>query len=282
MAEQTDRKLTAAPLKRSSIRRWRILALEEVQHQQLGQEWSPHWHDEWSVGVVLAGVCDCQVGGQPWHLPAGTILRIAPHIVHTGALLPHANSAAVHVLMWYLPAEWLQAQGFGWPNQSSFFHDPALAQQATQLNNEADLVAWLAQVVEHFACSSLIQQLVISPKASQLLLKIQQYLQHESCSVADAARFCGISREYLHRQIKRWTGMGPQHYFRVIRLNRARTLLLQGETISATSQACGFADQAHFTRWFRRAFGYSPGDLQLSLWLEHGSKPTETTHNDSL
>ena len=38
-------------------------------------------------------------------------------------------------------------------------------------------------------------------------------------------------------------------------------MLLKGQPVASVAAACGFADQAHFTRWFRRAFGYTPGDL---------------------
>lgn len=56
--------------------------------------------------------------------------------------------------------------------------------------------------------------------------------------------------------------MSPQQYLRTIQINRARNLLLQGVSISDTAAQCGFDDQAHFSRWFRRSFGFSPGDLQ--------------------
>jgi AraC-like DNA-binding protein len=46
-----------------------------------------------------------------------------------------------------------------------------------------------------------------------------------------------------------------------VRLHRARQLVMAGEPIAAVAAECGFADQAHFTRWFRRSFGYTPGDL---------------------
>ncbi|WP_093443699.1 helix-turn-helix domain-containing protein [Variovorax sp. 770b2] len=45
-----------------------------------------------------------------------------------------------------------------------------------------------------------------------------------------------------------------------------RTRSWRGESVAAVAADCGFADQAHFTRWFRRTFGYTPGDLvQASL-----------------
>lgn len=262
MAEPIKRKPAATALTRSSIRRWRILDLQEVSHQQVGLEWTPHWHDEWSIGVVLAGVCDCQVGGQPWHLPAGTVMRIAPGTVHTGALLPEAHSAAVKVLMWYLPEDWLQSQRFHFSAHNQYLHLPELAAAAANLQDVSALCAWLTELDQAFSAVTAMAVPVVSPHARQVLRRVQQLVADGHCSVQQAANACGISREMLHRHIKRWTGMSPQQYLRTIQINRARTLLLQGVSIAETAARCGFADQAHFSRWFRRSFGFSPGDLQ--------------------
>jgi transcriptional regulator GlxA family with amidase domain len=75
------------------------------------------------------------------------------------------------------------------------------------------------------------------------------------------ARQCGVSRERIHQVIKRWIGMSPSDYLRTIRLQRAKDMLLNGQPVASVAAACGFADQAHFRRWFGRAFGYTPGDL---------------------
>jgi transcriptional regulator GlxA family with amidase domain len=72
---------------------------------------------------------------------------------------------------------------------------------------------------------------------------------------------CGVRRERIHRVMKRWIGMSPSDYLRTVRLHRAKDMLLRGQPVASVAAACGFADQAHFTRWFRRAFGYTPGDL---------------------
>ena len=43
------------------------------------------------------------------------------------------------------------------------------------------------------------------------------------------------------------------------RLDRARRMLTQHISLADAAFACGFADQSHLTRQFRRAYGVTPG-----------------------
>jgi hypothetical protein len=61
--------------------------------------------------------------------------------------------------------------------------------------------------------------------------------------------------------------MSPRAYRIQHRLNAARRLL-HHETITDVAAALGFADQSHFGRQFRRAFGLTPGEF-VKL---HGSR----------
>jgi AraC-like DNA-binding protein len=50
------------------------------------------------------------------------------------------------------------------------------------------------------------------------------------------------------------------HAFQVnLRVARARALLAGGAAPAAVAADCGFADQPHLTRTFKRAVGISPG-----------------------
>ena len=76
------------------------------------------------------------------------------------------------------------------------------------------------------------------------------------------AREVGLSPAHFARAFKETMGQAPHQYLLWLRLERARRLLeLCGADLSGIAQRTGFADQAHFTRLFKRAYHVTPGAL---------------------
>ena len=76
------------------------------------------------------------------------------------------------------------------------------------------------------------------------------------------AREVGLSPAHFARAFKETIGRAPHQYLLELRLERARRLLeLCGADLSDVAQRMGFADQAHFTRLFKRAYRITPGAL---------------------
>jgi AraC-like DNA-binding protein len=73
------------------------------------------------------------------------------------------------------------------------------------------------------------------------------------------ASAAGMSRFQALRAFKQRYGLPPYAYQICAQLARARTLLRSGQSASDVALACGFADQSHFGRAFKRAFGLTPG-----------------------
>ena len=67
------------------------------------------------------------------------------------------------------------------------------------------------------------------------------------------------------RAFKESIGRAPHQHLMRLRLERARRLLdAPGAALSDVALRTGFADQAHFTRFFKRQFGVTPGALVQS------------------
>jgi len=78
--------------------------------------------------------------------------------------------------------------------------------------------------------------------------------------VEDLASVTRLSTSHFSRAFKLSFRMSPHVYVVALRLARARSLMLESdEQMSQIAAACGFADQAHFSRAFRRGVGCTPG-----------------------
>lgn len=70
----------------------------------------------------------------------------------------------------------------------------------------------------------------------------------------------GASQKHLISQFRRYVGMTPKQYQRILRFN-AVFAQMQGDQFlrwSDIAQLCGYSDQSHFIREFRHFSGFSP------------------------
>jgi AraC family transcriptional regulator len=84
-------------------------------------------------------------------------------------------------------------------------------------------------------------------------------------SVEDLAQLAGVHPTHLLRTFRRHHAVTISNYVRQRRIQRARVAVANGDRpLSMIALDAGFADQSHFTRVFRQAFGETPGQYARS------------------
>jgi AraC family transcriptional regulator len=79
-------------------------------------------------------------------------------------------------------------------------------------------------------------------------------------SLRQVAEACGLSPAYFSRGFKIATRTTPHEWLQTCRVDRARDLMLDPRpSLAEIAIICGFADQSHFTRIFKRFTGLGPG-----------------------
>jgi AraC family transcriptional regulator len=85
----------------------------------------------------------------------------------------------------------------------------------------------------------------------------------DGISLDELARAAQLSPFHFARQFKAATGHPPHDYHIRLRVDRAQELLrTRGRewTLAAIASECGFVDQSHFSRHFKRVVGVTPGE----------------------
>ncbi len=72
-----------------------------------------------------------------------------------------------------------------------------------------------------------------------------------------------LSQRQIERNFKRWLGMTPKHYQRILRVKKAICFLRENNNhdLANIAQQFGFSDQAHMTREFRAIARMTPGQV---------------------
>ncbi|MET0438297.1 MAG: AraC family transcriptional regulator [Devosia sp.] len=122
-----------------------------------------------------------------------------------------------------------------------------------------------AMLIELFGIPPRVED--IRGKLSPRKLKVAtQYLAEncfENIRLEDIAMLAGLSPSYFSAAFKASTGLTPHQWQMQERVAHVKTLLAGGKaSISEAAAACGFADQAHLTRVFKRHGGLTP-----AAWL---------------
>ena len=101
-------------------------------------------------------------------------------------------------------------------------------------------------------------------KADQLFLNrltdiINSNISEQDLTVNHIARYMAMSRSNLHRRIKGLLHMPPNDFIRLIKLQKAAELLLDGEyRINEICYMTGFNSASYFAKCFQKQFGVLP------------------------
>lgn len=81
----------------------------------------------------------------------------------------------------------------------------------------------------------------------------------ESITNRQLAEACGLSVRAFERQFRATYGVSPHDYLRELRVRMScSALVFSCRSITQIASDCGFADQSHFSKEFRRVIGETP------------------------
>jgi AraC family transcriptional regulator len=104
--------------------------------------------------------------------------------------------------------------------------------------------------------------------SNEQLRRVTEYIDahlHQPLTLDVLSRIAGASSSHLRSWFKASTGSTVHRYVLLRRVERARSLLIQGKlSTDEIAHQTGFAHQSHLAHWIRRETGQTPRSLRRS------------------
>jgi AraC-like DNA-binding protein len=231
-----------------------------------------HSHDQYGVGRLSQGAQRSYSGRGTVEAQAGDIIMVNPAEMHDGQPL-HCETRSWQMLYFPPPllaeaADAANLSPFGQTLLPPVSQDRQLAICITRLITLLQAPHTPALALDE-AETEVLWRLLRFPRSPEVPAHGHAYLERVRQQLCDSsetslrlgmlAEQCDLSPYQLLRQFRQQYGITPHAYWSQHRLQMARRLLLGNAPLADIAQQCGFADQSHLTRAFKRQYGLPPG-----------------------
>ena len=252
-----------------------VFVLPFVQYKFSQHHFKEHFHKNYSMGLIIDGAHQLRINNSKSTILKNELKIVNPYDIHiaNGALSwTYLNIMPSDSSIREIAQEINDDEIFGEIRFENHIKDP-LANQLfinlfRKLNHKMayeeefiSLISYLLQEHSHIA---------LRPK--EIPVNIQKALEYihtyflDEISLDTLAVVAGISKYHLVKTFKEKTALTPHQYIMRLRIDYAVTLMSQHNDLSLSMIAleCGFSDQSHFIKTFKKYNGYTPSILTKS------------------
>lgn len=223
-----------------------------------GYEIKPHEHscDEFVYYESGSGVLT--MGAERTHYAAGTWSFLPQGVIH--GEMPQEDTRVAFI--GFTGASKRLAQGLHCdPNGRMLFYLRRIMEQAKEqpiFFKEQTALLLSALEIEMYRCEK-------RQSGQRSLTFAIAYLQEnygQPIRIASLAQLCGWHYDHFQHSFKKEVGLSPQQYLIQWRLEKAREMLLAGQSCTLAAYSCGFSNAAQFSTMFKRTYGILPSELR--------------------
>ncbi|MDB4837905.1 AraC family transcriptional regulator [Marinomonas sp.] len=265
---------------------WRDADLPFVELRQVldgrGVSYSPHTHEEWSIGAILEGQSEFLCADRLHKVERGALVMMNPDEVH--ACNPDQGSPWGYYMM-HINKKWLTQHLFEqgiradlqWQDtrvdtvlSKAFYDDFVLLCErlmSTEYRSKEKAFFLKGYFFQLFTYLDITEKVATLLPANKLY-NVADYLNThclQDTPIEDISAEFGFSTAHFVRAFKRHFNMTPHAYRLNKRIQLGQQALKQGHDIADIAQAVGFSDQAHFQRVFKKRVAATPHQYRRSI-----------------
>lgn len=255
-----------------------ISSMRMVTGVDILNDFPKHIHDECIAGLITDGKRDMTIAGNFYAFSAGDIFIInsgEPHSLQAAGGEPHSYKVLIipDDIIETVAAD-IYCNGLNLAFSNCIKNDPDSVRRFNELINILDdpdslleSGSVLFSFLEYLARYHSARGFPSGENKSGISVKLaKEYIDknfREQISLDDLSELTGVSPFHLNRIFTEETGMSPHAYQIKRRIEFSKRLLLEGLSIAYVSAESGFTDQSHYTRFFKKITGTTPGRFVL-------------------
>lgn len=232
-----------------------------------------HFHDHYVIALNVRGGHDFYFNRTTYFAGPDNIVLIPPGEIHTGRKPNAINEWGYSAI--YPRAETIN-RIFGEETKlMSRIDEYPLVQDQQAQHYLNDCISFFLTEEFELGTESMIDFLRVlidgekdennrSMLPPKIIARIHDFLHdqvEEKLSLDQLEKTFGYTKYHIVRLFKKYYGLSPLRYHRMIRLSRSIALLGKQNNIAQTAYQLNFFDQPHFTRSFKKYYGFTPNEL---------------------
>ncbi len=233
-----------------------------------------HSHNELSIGFVEEGSSLISCKNLKFELDVNSAMVFPPDTIH---LCEPEDKTRFRFLMIYIDSQWFVSE-FGF--DASSIAPEAITLTSMQAGLKDRFVCEFEEFDDPFSGISKaisfigavlfemfgIEEPCVPPSENTGDLYAVKTFMDENfmapLGLDELASRHGTNKYSFLRHFKNRYRLTPHAYLLNLRINKARQLLLENQSVAHTAAECGFFDQSHFVKVFRQYVGMSPVDYK--------------------
>ena len=252
------------------------------------QKFPNHFHDCYVIGVMMGGRRRLWCRGAEYELAAGDIVLFNPRDNHCCSPIDEEplDYRAVNITPEVM-SELLRETAAGteklcFAKNVLFRSDiaqplaslyDAVAARSPRMEREEALFLLLEQLVEE--CTVIKRERSGGDERVRLACGYMEEHFAENIALEDLTALTGYGKSYLIRSFTKETGLSPYRYLQTVRLGMSKKFLERGVPPIESAAMAGFADQSHFTNFFKEFTGVTPKQYQRIFDVDAASSKRE-------
>ena len=252
-----------------------------------------HSHDHPEISIIFSGTAQYTIHNRTYTLKAGELILFAPGTAHSVLIPKQAHYRDLHLGISHLIGQLAES--------STHFTDGFLI---VNFNENRQLITDLCnQIVKESNTRKPDYQLMLQSLILKLLVILSRHLDHSGTHEASPissliypdkhavvewitayikenymkeislemfAKDMYLSQVYISKIFKEETGHSPIHFLIQTRLSIAKNLLETQELpIKEISRQVGYEDAYHFSKLFKKYYGYPPSSVKKIKQASH-------------